>query len=284
VEPLGSASDPSLSKTGPQVVLEHSEELLEDSEIRGAGVLEQDLGDRAGTISEREESFFDSLEVAVDPEDDRLSSHMRSPDGFFKVSLSSSEERMGSHHVDLIDGSPAGSDDRTQMAAEPEQQGCSSGSEPVEQGRELVAVPGSVSEPLRGHAERRQEADSLARIKLFCTQVITKLAPPLLKEVESSRLIETPCRFTRSSGARMESGKPLKHASAAESVLLKALGIYASDLAVDEKALQAFKDMFDVPLHDQHLKIIAAIFRKVVPPELLGSPPAPSALEEISAH
>jgi hypothetical protein len=48
----------------------------------------------------------------------------------------------------------------------------------------------------------------------------------------------------------MSSGKPLKHASAAESVLLKALGISPSDLAVDEKALQAFKDLFDVPLHD----------------------------------
>jgi hypothetical protein len=79
----------------------------------------------------------------------------------------------------------------------------------------------------------------------------------------------------------MSSGKPLKHASAAESVLLKALGITPADLAVDENALQAFKDLFDVPLHNQHLEIIAAIFGKVVPPDVLGASPA---LEEISAH
>jgi hypothetical protein len=82
VEPLGSASDPPLSKTGPQVDLARSKDMLEDGEISSSGTPEQVLGDRTGTIPEREESFFDSLEVTADPEVDRHGSHMRSQEEF----------------------------------------------------------------------------------------------------------------------------------------------------------------------------------------------------------
>jgi hypothetical protein len=63
--------------------------------------------------------------------------------------------------------------------------------------------------------------------------------------------------------------------------LLKSLGITPNDLEVDERALQEFKGMFDLPLQEQQLRVIAAIFGKVVPQEVLGLASTPGG---ISAH
>jgi hypothetical protein len=45
----------------------------------------------------------------------------------------------------------------------------------------------------------------------------------------------------------MSCDKPLKKASAAETVLIKALGITPTDLAVNGEDLRTFKVMFDSP-------------------------------------
>jgi hypothetical protein len=119
---------------------------------------------------------------------------------------------------------------------------------------------------------------SLAKIKTFCSCVLRTLAPPLLKEIESAKQLRpetepfTPRRVTRS-GIKSGPGKPFKRASAAEAVLLKALGIAPQDLAVDEKALHELKVLFDSPLKEQHLRAIASIFGKVVLPVLEGLSP-----------
>jgi hypothetical protein len=53
---------------------------------------------------------------------------------------------------------------------------------------------------------------------------------------------------------------------AAESVLLKALRITPVELSVDDDALQEFQGLFDSPLRDQHLKVLAAVFGKTMLP------------------
>jgi hypothetical protein len=78
----------------------------------------------------------------------------------------------------------------------------------------------------------------------------------------------------RSAGvAAPATAKTVKKASAAEAVLLKALGITPADLSVSEEDLCAFKQMFDAPLSDQHLRIIAAIFGKLMPPSFQSQEP-----------
>lgn len=115
------------------------------------------------------------------------------------------------------------------------------------------------------------EEIAFAKIKRFCTGVLKILAPPLLREVESSTKLcpdaepFTPVRITRSSGSRPPVAKPPKKATVAETGLLKALGITPADLTVDEAALHELRGMFDSPLREQHLRAIAAIFGKVVP-------------------
>jgi hypothetical protein len=110
--------------------------------------------------------------------------------------------------------------------------------------------------------------DQMARIKAFCASVIKTLAPPLLREVESSAKLRataepfTPKRVTRRSNLGAETGctAKAKKASAAESVLLKALGIVPAELAVDEEDVKLFRQMFDSPIREQQLRVVAAIF------------------------
>jgi hypothetical protein len=64
----------------------------------------------------------------------------------------------------------------------------------------------------------------------------------------------------------MSCDKPLKKASAAETVLLKALGITPTNLAVNDEDLRTFKEMFDSPLREAQLCAVAAIFWKIMPP------------------
>jgi hypothetical protein len=118
-----------------------------------------------------------------------------------------------------------------------------------------------------------EDLTALIKIKTFCAKILKTLAPPLLKEIEVARkLVEvepcTPRRVTRRLGASsvVSCDKPLKKASAAETVLLKALGITPSDLAVNDEDLRSFKELFDSPLREAHLRAVAAIFGKIMPP------------------
>jgi hypothetical protein len=57
----------------------------------------------------------------------------------------------------------------------------------------------------------------------------------------------------------------VKKASAAETVLLKALGITPAELSVNEEDLESFRQLFDSPLREQHLRVVASIFGKRMP-------------------
>jgi hypothetical protein len=61
------------------------------------------------------------------------------------------------------------------------------------------------------------------------------------------------------------SSTAVKQASAAETVLLKALGITPADLSASEEDLAALQQLFDSPVREQHLRAVAAIFGKVLP-------------------
>ncbi|KAK1614375.1 hypothetical protein QYE76_019892 [Lolium multiflorum] len=116
------------------------------------------------------------------------------------------------------------------------------------------------------------ESITLNKIKMFCTRILKTLAPPLLREVETSSRLRaeaepfTPRRVTRKSAlAALAVGETrVKKATAAETVLLKALGITPADLSVNEADLQTFRDMFDSPIREQHLRVVASIFGKIM--------------------
>jgi hypothetical protein len=61
-------------------------------------------------------------------------------------------------------------------------------------------------------------------------------------------------------------GKSLKKPSAAEGALIKALGINVQGLKADEAAVQELKEIFDSPLRETQLNVLAAIFGKTMPP------------------
>ncbi|KAK1686933.1 hypothetical protein QYE76_047781 [Lolium multiflorum] len=107
---------------------------------------------------------------------------------------------------------------------------------------------------------------------MFCASILKKLAPPLLREVESSSRLSadaqpfTPRRMTRTAAIAVDArGKKAAKASAAETVLLKALGICPEELSVDEEHLASFHEIFDSPLGDRHVRVMASIFGKMVP-------------------
>ncbi|KAK1629936.1 hypothetical protein QYE76_004251 [Lolium multiflorum] len=117
-----------------------------------------------------------------------------------------------------------------------------------------------------------QEVAALSKIKAFCAGILKALAPPLLKEIESSKLRReaepfTPRRVTRqSAGAPMTASKQQKKPSAADTALLKALGISPSaDLIVREEHMQELQSIFDSPVRDRQLRALAAIFGKTMP-------------------
>jgi hypothetical protein len=57
----------------------------------------------------------------------------------------------------------------------------------------------------------------------------------------------------------------VKKASAAESALLKALGITSPNLSATDEDLRTFSEIFDSPLKENQLRAIASIFGKSVP-------------------
>jgi hypothetical protein len=119
-------------------------------------------------------------------------------------------------------------------------------------------------------SEREREHLELARVRTFCSSILKALAPPLLQEFEKATGLRadaepfTPRRVTRRSTAAL-AGTQSRMASAAESSLLKALGFCPENLAVTEEDLRRFKEFFDSPIQDAHLRVLAAIFGKELP-------------------
>lgn len=114
-----------------------------------------------------------------------------------------------------------------------------------------------------------QESVAFTKLKWFCSSLMKKLAPPLLKEVQASYLRAeaepfTPRRCTRGS-KKMTESKSSK-VSQAENVLMRALGLVPDDLDVDDVVVSELQNIFDSPLQDQHVRVIAALFGKEVPP------------------
>ena len=116
---------------------------------------------------------------------------------------------------------------------------------------------------------------ALGRMRNFCARILKALAPPLLCEIKatSSPSTETVMATPRRRSARISTststpatGLRSKRALAAESALLKALGISPVGLAVQESALQDFQQLFDSPLREPHLRALAAVFCKTKPP------------------
>ncbi|XBH63496.1 hypothetical protein VPH35_117455 [Triticum aestivum] len=115
-----------------------------------------------------------------------------------------------------------------------------------------------------------KEQIAVANIKAFCAGLMKKLAPPLLKEIEAVRgkgpgFEYTPRHTTRS--ATVNAPRKSK-ATAAETVLLKALGITPEGLAVTDETLAQLRQMFDSPIQELQLRAIAAIFGKAIPFDL----------------
>ncbi|XBI27075.1 hypothetical protein VPH35_051627 [Triticum aestivum] len=128
------------------------------------------------------------------------------------------------------------------------------------------------------------EAIAFAKLKAFCSCIVKKLAPPLLKEIQASTLHPafepcTPRRTTRAT--KRIAGIGVSNASPAENVLLRTLGIAAEDLTVDDRAVEELKGLFDSPLREQHIRVIAALFGKTLP---LGGALAPQDSVAVSAQ
>jgi hypothetical protein len=116
------------------------------------------------------------------------------------------------------------------------------------------------------------EVIAMGRMRAFCARILKALAPPLLREVQSALVLRpqaepfTPRRSTRVNIAPAAPiGKQPKKASAAETVLLKALGITPAELSVNEEVLQEFKQLFDSPMREQQLQVLASVFGKTMP-------------------
>ncbi|KAI4987451.1 hypothetical protein ZWY2020_020251 [Hordeum vulgare] len=115
-----------------------------------------------------------------------------------------------------------------------------------------------------------QEAVAFAKLKVFCSCIVKKLAPSLLREVQASTLhpdVETfmPGHTTRA--AKRTAGLSVPKASRAENVLLRTLGLVAEDLEVDDQAVKDLRGLFDSPLHEQHIKVLVVLFGKAMPIE-----------------
>jgi hypothetical protein len=127
-----------------------------------------------------------------------------------------------------------------------------------------------IPEPINGDMTAAEKL-ATARMKEFGARILKSLAPPLLREVESMSSLRaaaepfTPRRSTRFSTPASRSGKAPRKASAAESALLKALGVSVDCLSADKDAIKELKQLFDSPLRDRQLHVLAAIFGKTMP-------------------
>ena len=137
----------------------------------------------------------------------------------------------------------------------------------------LSSERGGTAENLNG-----QDAMAFDRLKIFCANIVKKLAPPLLKEVRASTLRPeaepfTPKRTTRAAKRIGTASSGPAKPKPTENVLLKTLGLVPEDMVPDEVAVQELRMLFDSPLREQQVQVIASLFGKTLPSvtELEGS-------------
>lgn len=90
-------------------------------------------------------------------------------------------------------------------------------------------------------------------------------ARPLLREVSALRPKAepfTPKRTTRSTKRAV--GPSASKSGKVENVLLRALGLVPEDMVVDDEAVKELQDLFDSPLREQQVQVIATLFGKCV--------------------
>lgn len=112
------------------------------------------------------------------------------------------------------------------------------------------------------------EVVAYGKLKSFYSNIIKRLTAPLLRKVRASQLRPdaepfTPKRTTRAS-KKSTATKRLRD-TPMENVLLHALGMVPDDLEVDDDIVHEFKELFDSPLREQHVRIIMALFGKTIP-------------------
>lgn len=224
--------------------------------------------------------------------DNSLSSCKEIPDphAFIKISLSGSASTCNPAVVEAVDrrsnGVSCSEESSLQLSPCTSFTGPNSNMQMVPrdaiQEEEALEEDKTVAEgnPPREGGMSNEEMLAFAKIKSFCANILKTLAPPLLKEIEGAKKLNaaadpfTPRRITRQQ-ALHATGAPsttkVKKASKAETVLLKALGIVPEDLSVNEEDLLIFRQIFDSLLRDQHMRVIASIFGKVVPPSFENS-------------
>jgi uncharacterized membrane protein YgcG len=181
----------SMQASSGSVLLEATEDRLEVGQEISFGCVEMGSSICARADNSEEESFFDSLEAALDPETDAHEVGSSTREGYFTVSLSDESVLDGRHASTdpTLDAQPFNA-----VAVVPQAQSPA---------HDCGAVVLSAS---RGEVP-------LDKLRLFCSNVLLTLAPPLLKEVQSSQSLGpeadegTPRRITRS-GARQLVGKP----------------------------------------------------------------------------
>lgn len=123
--------------------------------------------------------------------------------------------------------------------------------------RSLVCAP--QREDIEGMTTN--EVVAYGKLKSFCSNIIKRLAPPLVKEVQASQLRPeaepfTSKRTTRASKKTTATKRPRD--TPVENVLLHALGMVLDDL-------HELKALFDSLLREQHVRIIATLFGKTIP-------------------
>lgn len=139
-------------------------------------------------------------------------------------------------------------------------------------GNEMVLAQSIPVDPLDLDSTHRgmtqQEGVAYEKLRAFCANIMKKLAPPLLREVQASSLRPdaepfTPKRTTRAS--KHSVGTSAVKPKPTENVLLRTLGLVPDDMVADEDAVSELQQLSDLPLREQHVRIIAALFGKTVP-------------------
>ncbi|KAM0834673.1 hypothetical protein ACQ4PT_063446 [Festuca glaucescens] len=221
-------------------------------------LLSGDESEESGGCMDKGDYFTVSLSECGDRDNTGAGSD-RSPTSLSptaSVSGSSLRPQMEQEAVSLLQRSSSGSLEKD--PADHELLGSDGGDGRVEPLVPTVEAQQNVLGQAQEQAMHGMENEATARIKTFCANIIKALAPPLLREVESANRLRaeaepfTPRRVTRRSSTTTTpaplADKPVKKASAAETVLLKALGITPADLVVSDEDLLAFKRMFDSPV------------------------------------
>ncbi|KAK1602908.1 hypothetical protein QYE76_017457 [Lolium multiflorum] len=253
------------------------EPVVADAEEPGGQCMERDMlvsSPSASSVGSTDRSLSEDLEAACEGVEERVPCNPVHVEEYVQISVSDHRE---------VRRETAGSDGSLSHWEESQAQTSFTGpnslmqlvprvvaqqQDPVQCSREVR--PESVSEEVATAGEQEKMELALARVKSFCSSLLKTLAPPLLQEYEKATGLRadaepfTPKRVTRRSAAA-RAGTQVKMASAAESSLLKALGFCPENLSVDESDLRRFKEFFNSPVQDSHLRVMAAIFGKEIP-------------------